>query len=70
MAGNAFGDGGPRNPPLSAAMRAGDFVFVSGQVGFGQDGKVVPSGIEAETRQTLNNIAAAISHMTRSSISK
>ena len=60
MAGIPFGDGGPRNLPLSMAVRAGDFVFVSGQVGFGPDGKVVAGGIEAETRQTLDNIAAAL----------
>lgn len=60
MAGIAIGDGGPRNLPLSSAMRAGDFVYASGQVGFGPDGKLVAGGIEAETRQTLDNIAAAL----------
>jgi reactive intermediate/imine deaminase len=60
MAGIPLGDGGPRNLPLSMAMRAGDFVFVSGQVGFGQDGRIIPGGIEAETRQALDNIAAAL----------
>lgn len=60
MAGIALGDGGPRELPLSTAHRAGDFVFVSGQVGFGPDGKLVAGGIEAETRQTLANIAAAL----------
>jgi reactive intermediate/imine deaminase len=60
MAGIALGDGGPRRLPLSSAVRAGDFVFASGQVGFGPDGKLVPGGIEAETRQTLDNIAAAL----------
>ncbi|MBL0373481.1 RidA family protein [Rhizobium sp. KVB221] len=42
--------------PFSQAYRAGDFVFVSGQVAFGPDGKIVPGGIEAETRQTMANI--------------
>jgi reactive intermediate/imine deaminase len=60
MAGIPFGDGGPRKLPLSTAVRAGDFVFVSGQVGFGTDGKLVDGGIDAETRQTLDNIAAAL----------
>jgi len=60
MAGIVYGDGGPRNLPLSSAVRAGDFVYVSGQVGFGPDGKVVAGGIAAETRQTLENIAAAL----------
>jgi 2-iminobutanoate/2-iminopropanoate deaminase len=60
MAGIPIGDGGPRNLPLSSAMRAGDFVYASGQVGFGPDGKLVAGGIEAETRQTLDNISAAL----------
>ena len=45
--------------PFSSAVRAGDFLFLSGQIG-GQvvDGtpKLVAGGIEAETRQTLENI--------------
>lgn len=60
MAGVPLGDGGPRNLPLSTACRAGDFVYCSGQVGFGPDGKLVAGGVEAETRQTLDNIAAAL----------
>jgi reactive intermediate/imine deaminase len=60
MVGIALGDGGPRNLPLSTAYRAGAFVYCSGQVGFGPDGKLVAGGIEAETRQTLDNIAAAL----------
>ncbi len=43
--------------PFSPAVRAGDFIFVSGQVGFGDDMRIVPGGIEAEARQTLKNIA-------------
>jgi reactive intermediate/imine deaminase len=42
--------------PFSPAVRAGDFVFVSGQVGFDADARIVPGGIEAETRQALKNI--------------
>jgi reactive intermediate/imine deaminase len=60
MAGTSLGDGGPRRLPLSTAYRAGDFVFASGHVGFGPDGKLVPGGIQAETHQTLDNIAAAL----------
>jgi enamine deaminase RidA (YjgF/YER057c/UK114 family) len=63
---------GPRGPNeyafLSQAVRAGDFVFVSGNVGhlpgYGPTGegsqwlpgKLIDGGIEAETRQTLANI--------------
>jgi len=60
MVGIALGDGGPRNLPLSMGMRAGDFIFVSGQVGFGPDGKIVAGGIEAETHQTLYNIGKVL----------
>ncbi len=60
MAGTALGGGGPRNLPLSTVYRAGDFVFAAGQVGFGPDGKLIRGGIEAETRQTLDNISAAL----------
>jgi 2-iminobutanoate/2-iminopropanoate deaminase len=42
--------------PLSPAIRAGDYIFVSGQVGFiDSSGKEV-KGIEAQTRQCLENI--------------
>jgi reactive intermediate/imine deaminase len=46
---------GTSHVPLSPAVRAGDFVFVSGQVPV-VDGKVVPGGIAAETRAVLENI--------------
>jgi reactive intermediate/imine deaminase len=45
--------------PFSDAVRAGDLVFVSGQLGT-RDGKLVPGGIEAETAQTLENIRAIL----------
>jgi 2-iminobutanoate/2-iminopropanoate deaminase len=42
--------------PFSPAIRAGDYIFVSGQVGFiDSSGKEV-KGIEAQTRQCLKNI--------------
>jgi 2-iminobutanoate/2-iminopropanoate deaminase len=43
--------------PYSVAIRAGMFVFTSGQLGLDpQSGTLVPGGIEAETRQALTNI--------------
>jgi reactive intermediate/imine deaminase len=42
--------------PFSPATRAGDFVFVSGQVPVDADGQVVVGGIEAQTRQVFKNI--------------
>lgn len=46
--------------PLSPAVRAGDFVYVSGQVPVDAGGKVVEGGIEAQTRQALDNVKAAL----------
>lgn len=51
---------GKSHVPLSPAVRAGDFVYVSGQVPTGADGKVVPGGIEEQTRQVLENMKAAL----------
>src|ERR1017187_5434432 len=46
----------PRGP-YSPAVRAGDFIFVSGQVpGDPATQQVISGDIAAETRQTLNNI--------------
>lgn len=35
--------------PFSEAVRAGDFIFLSGMVGFGADGGIVAGGVAAET---------------------
>ncbi len=42
--------------PLSPATRAGDFVFVSGQVPTDAEGQVVAGGIEAQTRQVFKRL--------------
>ncbi len=46
--------------PLSPAVRAGDFIYVSGQVPVDAEGQVVPGGIEAQTRQVMGNIEAIL----------
>ena len=46
--------------PFSSAVRAGPFVFVSGQIAMGANGEIVPGGIEAQTRQTLENVEKAL----------
>ena len=51
---------GTSHVPLSPAVRAGDFVFVSGQVPVDATGTVVNGGIEAQTRQVLENVKAAL----------
>ena len=43
--------------PLSDAVRAGDFVFLSGLVGFGPDGRIVEGGIAAETDRIMADAA-------------
>ncbi|MCX2721218.1 RidA family protein [Roseibium salinum] len=43
-------------PPYSKAVRAGDLVFVSGQVAVDDGGKPVGGGIVPETRQTIENL--------------
>jgi reactive intermediate/imine deaminase len=50
---------GTSHVPLSPAVRAGDFVYVSGQVPV-RDGSVVDGGIEPQTRQVLENVKAAL----------
>ena len=46
--------------PLSPAVRAGDFVFVSGTVPTDDLGQVVPGGIEAQTRQVFKRLEEAL----------
>ena len=41
---------------FSPAVRVGDMLYLSGQIGTDSSGKLVPGGIQAETRQTLANI--------------
>jgi len=55
-----FGAPAAGGPPFSKAVRAGDFVFVSGQVPAGPDGKIVAGGIEAQTKQSIENIKAIL----------
>lgn len=49
--------GTPR--PFSVAVRAGDFVYVSGQVPT-LDGEIVSGGIVEQTEQVMKNIIAAL----------
>ena len=41
--------------PFSDAVRVGDTLYLSGQLGIGADGKLA-QGIEAQTRQALENV--------------
>ena len=42
--------------PFSPAVRAGDFIYVSGQVPANAEGEIVGGGIEAQTRQVMENL--------------
>jgi 2-iminobutanoate/2-iminopropanoate deaminase len=45
------------NLPFSPSREAGGFVFLSGQGGFDDSGALVGDSIEAQTEQTLLNVA-------------
>src|SRR5688572_33390069 len=49
---------GKKNPnlPFHPAVRAGDFIFVSGQVGKDAEGNMVDGTIEEETQATIDAI--------------
>lgn len=51
---------GSAKVPLSPAVRAGDFVFVSGQVPVDADGTVVSGGIAEQTEAVIANLKAAL----------
>lgn len=51
---------GGQNLPFSEAVRVGDLLYLSGQLGTDSTGQLVPGGIGPETRQALTNIAAAL----------
>jgi 2-iminobutanoate/2-iminopropanoate deaminase len=47
--------------PYSQAVRAGELVFTSGQIGLDPaTGELVPGGVEAETRRVLDNLNAVL----------
>ncbi len=46
--------------PFSPAVRAGDFVYVSGQVPADENGEIVAGGIEAQTHQVMKNLQAVL----------
>lgn len=46
--------------PFSRAVRAGDFVFVSGQVPANDQGQLVGGNIEQQTRQVFENLKKAL----------
>jgi reactive intermediate/imine deaminase len=50
----------PARVPISPAIKAGDMVYTSGMLGVDASGRLVAGGIEAQTRQVLENLKAAL----------
>lgn len=51
----------PARVPLSQAIRVGDWIFASGQLGNDpRTGRLAQGGIRAETRQALENLKAVL----------
>jgi len=48
-----------RSLPYSSAVRVGDVLYLSGQMGFRSDGTIA-DGIESQTRQAITNIQAVL----------
>ena len=46
--------------PYSQAIRAGDFIFCSGQVGLEPASGALREGLEAQTEQALDNLGAVL----------
>lgn len=46
--------------PLSRAVAANGFIYISGQLGLGEDAKLVGTGVSEQTRQALTNISAIL----------
>jgi 2-iminobutanoate/2-iminopropanoate deaminase len=46
-------------PPFSSAVRVGDVLYLSGQIGIGRDGKL-SDGIAAQSKQALDNIGVVL----------
>ncbi|OAB79549.1 RidA family protein [Cochleicola gelatinilyticus] len=52
-----------KNAPFSDAVSAGNFLFLSGQIGMNHATReLVPGGIAAETKQALENIKSVLIH--------
>ncbi|MFD2045318.1 RidA family protein [Ornithinibacillus salinisoli] len=46
--------------PYSQAIQAGDFIYISGQIGINPSTGEVVDGIEAQTKQVLENLKAIL----------
>ncbi len=51
------------DPHFSRMVIAGDTIYLSGAVGMGADFEIVPGGIQAETKQAMENIRASLAEV-------
>ena len=51
---------GMKGLPFSEAVRVGNMLYLAGQIGLDETGKMVPGGIAAETRQAMENIRTTL----------
>ena len=58
--GGGFTGPGGTKLPFPKAVRAGDFVFISGQMATDANGELIEGGIEVQTRQVMDNIKAIL----------
>lgn len=61
--------------PLSEAVKAGEFIFVSGLVGFEPDGSIAKGGVAAETdrimldlKDILQRAGAGLEHVVKTTV--
>src|SRR5213083_46510 len=52
--------GGNPSLPFSPAVKAGGLIYVAGTLGTGANGSIAKGDIKAQTKQTLDNIAATL----------
>lgn len=45
---------------ISQGIRVGDLLFISGQAGYNDEGKIVEGGLEAQGRQAFSNLSRAL----------
>ena len=51
--------GGPKLP-FSEAVRAGDMLYLAGELGVDASGKLAAGGVKAETKQMMDNVGATL----------
>ncbi len=53
-------EGNPLSLPIVPAVRAGDFIFISGQAALEEDGTILEGGIKAQTHCTIQRLSRVL----------